>query len=140
MPSQAMHAVIGGDRTVPTSPVVHQAPRPMPTGLDWGIAPEPSQLAAAPAPKAAPRRAPRTNAPRPRGSQRNAPSRAKTTHDGRASYADRVNARLAALGVTSGDIRNWADKEGMPYNPRGLIRETIIDAYEAAHPTQRSDR
>lgn len=41
--------------------------------------------------------------------------------------------RLDELGVTSADVRAWANKNGHPAGIRGVVAEHVIDAYEAAH-------
>lgn len=60
------------------------------------------------------------------------PSEKKTW--ARANNSGRIAERVAALGVTSRDIRAWALAQRFSDVPtRGAIPERLVDAYEAAH-------
>lgn len=47
----------------------------------------------------------------------------------------RLGERVAALGVTTRDVRSWAVRHGIEDVPaRGALPARLVDAYEAAHP------
>jgi hypothetical protein len=46
--------------------------------------------------------------------------------------SDRRVTQMADLGVTSAEVRGWADDHGVPVTPRGLPSLDVIDAYARA--------
>ncbi len=150
-----MHVVIGSDRDVPLGRVVYAEPRPKPTGLAWPNRPasEPTTRPPVAATRATAEccdcgttigsrslRCQHCNAAHSRslivrgqsrrGHRRGEPSRGKPgPHTGRAAYVDARYARLTELDATCAQVRDWADRNGIPVNPRGLVRLDVIEAY-----------
>lgn len=58
-------------------------------------------------------------------------------HTAHTSGPATVKARMVAAGVTTADVRRWANANGHPVSAAGGIpRADIVDAYLAAHPDQ----
>lgn len=53
--------------------------------------------------------------------------------EARQAAVRRISARLAGLGVTSLEVRQWARSVGVPVPKRGFIGETAVELYAAAH-------
>ncbi|WP_439895896.1 Lsr2 family DNA-binding protein [Nocardioides psychrotolerans] len=62
-----------------------------------------------------------------------APIAPKATRQGRHRNHYNPAQRIAALGVTSKSIREWATDQDLDAPTRGVLPAHLLDAYEAAH-------